>query len=164
MHRVSCACNYHKDCLFGCDIINQRESIGKWISVLYRHIHININKKLEKYNISSGQFPAMLVLIRNDKINQETIAENLNLDKATVARAVAKLMKEGYVSRSRDPNDKRAYILKLTTKGQELEPIIKKISSEVTTILLTDFQPDEKEIAFKLLKKMYQNITKPVTT
>jgi DNA-binding MarR family transcriptional regulator len=151
-------------CVFGCDIITPRGSIGKWISVLYRHIHIYINKKLEKYNISSGQFPVMLVLLRNDKINQETIAENLNLDKATVGRAVVKLMKEGYVSRSRDPNDKRAYILRITAKGQELEPVIKKISSKVTTILFTDFQPDEKEIAFKLLKKMYMNLTKPVAT
>ena len=105
----------------------------------------------------------MLFLLRNDQTNQETVAETLNLDKATVGRAIVKLMKEGYVSRSRDQNDKRAYILRITAKGKELEPIIKKISSKVTTILLTNFQPDEKEIAFRLLKKMYQNITKPVT-
>lgn len=101
----------------------------------------------------------MLFLLRNDQLNQEKVAETLNLDKATVGRAVVKLMKEGYVSRSRDPNDKRAYILNVTEKGKDMELVIKKISFNVTSILLTDFQPDEKEIAFRFLKRMYQNMT-----
>ncbi len=139
--------------------MSQRESIGKWLSATYRHIQMNIKKEFEHYQIGSGQYQILVVLHKNDGINQETISKILNLDKATVGRAVGKLERKGYVKREKDPMDHRAYILHLTKKGKKLAPVIKKYLTKLSTILLSEFTPDEKEIALKLLKRMYQNIT-----
>jgi len=143
----------------GFGIMNPRESIGRWISVIYRHMQMYINKELEQYHIGSGQFQILIVLSRNDGINQESISKILNLDKATVGRAVNKVVKEGYVNRLRDQKDHRAYVLHLTPKGKEIVPNIQDSLRKITQVLLSDFTPDEKEIALNLLKKMHQNIT-----
>jgi DNA-binding MarR family transcriptional regulator len=54
----------------------------------------------------------------------------LKVSKATSARAIQSLEKEGYVYRERDENDLRAYRVYLTEKGKEMRDIIlKKLNS-----------------------------------
>ena len=137
----------------------EQESIGKWISTLYRYMQIYINKEFEQYKIGSGQFHVLLVLSRYDGINQESIAKTLHLDKATIARAVNKLIKVGYIKRAKDQKDHRAYILHLTKSGAQVVPKIRKSLAKLSMILLSDFSEKEKDLAFELLKKMYNNMT-----
>ena len=80
------------------------------------------------------------------------------VNKATTARAIDKLVKEGYVIRKKDPTDKRAYKIYLTDKGKKIEPEIKKILQQLTITLSSDFSEDEKKSIFVLLEKMSQNI------
>jgi DNA-binding MarR family transcriptional regulator len=138
--------------------MQRQESIGRWISVLYRQIQIHINRELEQYDISISHLQVLNVLFKNDGINQESISKILNYDKATIGRTVKKLIKEGYVVREIDPDDKRAYNLHLTKNGKQLEPEIIRILKSSTEILLKGFSNQETEIAFNLLSKMYQNI------
>jgi len=135
-----------------------RESIGKWISNLYRQIQIYITKEFKQYHIGSGQFHVFMTLLRNDGIHQETISRSLNLDKANVTRAVNKLIEVGYVTKKVDPDDKRAFILYVTPKGRKIEPEIRKILENITSRLLSDFTKSEKKIALNLLKRMHQNM------
>lgn len=139
--------------------MSQRESIGKWLSTIYRKSQIYINKNLERYKISSSQYLTLLILQRNEGINQEAISKELYLDKATIARAVNKLLNDKYITRKVDPNDHRAYILFLTKKGRNVVPKIRQVLNRTSGIFLTGFSPHEKEMAFKLLKKMHQNMT-----
>jgi DNA-binding MarR family transcriptional regulator len=138
--------------------MKQQESIGKWISALYRHLQIQINKEFEQYRIGSGQIHVFMRLLNTDGVNQETIAKDLNLDKATVGRAVEVLINEGYVSREIDRTDHRAYNLHVTAKGRKIEPAIKKTLNKLTSTLLSDFNKAEKELALELLKRMHHNI------
>ena len=135
-----------------------RESIGKWISALYRHIQVYINKEFKQYNIGSGQFHVFMSLLKNDGIHQESISRSIHLDKANVTRAVNKLIDEGYVTKKVDPADKRAFILYVTPKARKIEREIRKNLAKLTSILLADFTNSEKEIALKLIKRMYQNM------
>jgi DNA-binding MarR family transcriptional regulator len=142
-----------------CDIMPKRESIGKWISTIYRRSQIYINKELAQYNLSSSQFLVLLNLDNTDEVHQLTVSHELHLDKATITRAVNKLMKEGYITRKIDPSDKRAYVLKITKKGRNLVPEIRKVLNRTSHIFLTGFSAQEKAVALELLKRMYQNIT-----
>jgi DNA-binding MarR family transcriptional regulator len=137
----------------------QHESIGKWISTIYRRSQIFINKNLDRYDLTSSQYLTLLIIQQNEGINQETISHELFLDKATIARSVIKCVKQGYIKRDVDPNDKRAYILFLTQKGQKVIPSIRKVLDQTSDIFLVGFSKQEKQQALELLKKMYQNIT-----
>ena len=138
--------------------MKSEESIGRWVSILYRQIRIHIDNELKPYNIGSGQLQVLKVIINHDGINQESISRLLHLDKATITRSVNKLVKEGYVLRNVDAHDKRAYVLHLTQKGKELEPTLNKILKGITKKLLTDFSNEEKEKVINIFRKMHQNM------
>ncbi|HDN50772.1 MAG TPA: MarR family transcriptional regulator [Thermoplasmatales archaeon] len=135
------------------------ESIGRLISHLHRHIHMYIDRRLERYGIGSGQFPFLMRLYRNDGVNQETLARFLDVDKATSARAIKKLEDAGYVRRERDAEDSRAYRIFLTEKGKSVKPAIKNISRELREVALSGFTGKEKDLIILLLERMIRNIS-----
>jgi DNA-binding MarR family transcriptional regulator len=133
------------------------ESLGKWISLLYRQAQIYITHELKPYNIGYGQFPFLNALFQKDGIHQEEISQMLAIDKATTGRAMRKLEKEGYVNRVVDTKDKRAYKIFLTQKGIKMQPIVHKILRQWTEILSRDFSKEENEKVKQLLGRMHQN-------
>jgi DNA-binding MarR family transcriptional regulator len=134
-----------------------QESLGRLISCLYRYTHMYLSHELEQYNIGSGQFSFLMALYREDGVHQEDLAQSIKIDKATCTRAVKKLVKEGYITRKRDPEDKRAYRIFLTEKGKTMEPVLKHISETWKTILLTGFTEEEKGLVMDFLKRIVQN-------
>jgi len=137
-----------------------KEFIGKVISFLDRYEQIYIGKKIKPYGIGSGQFPFLMRLYHGDGINQESLSDYLKIDKGTTARAVQKLVDEGYVFRQRDENDKRSYRVFLSEKGKKLEPIIKKIASEWEDILFSSFDDSQRREIMNSLGIMFENVSK----
>jgi len=135
----------------------KQESIGRWISLLYRQGQITIGHELSAFNIHRGQAFVLMMLFQEDGLNQEELARRLCVDKATSGRAIKKLEAEGYVDRLRDPNDKRAYRIQLTEKGRLVEPELTRIFRNWTSVLSQGFSEEEKEQALALLKQMYEN-------
>ena len=121
---------------------------------------IYIGKKIEPYGIGSGQFPFLMRLYREDGINQESLSDYLKIDKGTTARAIQKLVDEGYVFRQRDEKDKRSYRVFLTEKGKKLEPDMKKIASEWEDILFSSFDDSQRREITNSLEIMFENVLK----
>jgi len=133
-------------------------SLGKWISILYRYGQINMSEQFQKYNIGNGQHYMFLIpLFHNDSITQEQLTLNLNVDKATTARAVKKLEQEGYITRIIDDSDKRAYRLCLTNKAINIRPDIIEILTNWRSTLTKGFTEEEKAQALTLLERMSFN-------
>lgn len=138
--------------------MTQCASFGRLISSINQNLSIYIDSKLKDYEIGTGQISALIALHNEDGINQEALTLKLGVDKATTARAVAKLVKEGYVTRKRDETDNRAYKLHLTKKGQKIIPLLTIVLQELTEILSTGLTEPEKAAVIHLLELMYQNI------
>ncbi len=105
--------------------IDPREILGP-IAQIYRSNLVFMTRGLEAYRIRSGQFEFLIVLYHKDGVSQETLAKLLKVSKATSARAIQNLEKEGYVYRERDESDLRAYRVYLTEKGKKMRNIIFK--------------------------------------
>jgi len=133
------------------------ESIGKWISIIHRYTHSYMSKVLKSYNIGSGQFIFLVTLFKNDGVSQEELSNCLDIDKATTARAIKKLEKEGYVRREVDPEDRRVYRVYVTQKALEMKSVMHKVLSRWTDILVSDLSQEEIELALKLLMKISHN-------
>lgn len=134
------------------------KSIGKYISIIYRQGQCYINKKLEPYGIGSGQFIFLNVLYHKDGIRQEEMADFLDIDKGTTARAIKRLEEEGYIYRRTDSKDHRAQLVFLTQKAKDIEEDIYKILRSWTEILLSDFSIEDSKKAEELLEAMTKNI------
>ncbi len=133
------------------------ESIGKYISTLYRSGNAYFSKEFSKYNIGSGQFFFLTYLYANDGVIQEEISYNLNVDKGTTARAIKKLEEEGYVYRKVDEEDKRAYKVYITDKALSIKEGIYATLKKWNSIIAYGFSEEEKEITLRLLQRMVEN-------
>lgn len=132
-------------------------SIGRWISILHRYRQNYLSKRLEPFNIGSGQYLFLLVLSKNNGISQEGLSNYLKIDKATTAKAIKKLEEEGYVTRAVDTMDKRAYQVYLTQNGWELLPVIEKCINDWEKLVTVGFAENESQLLEGLLEKMAQN-------
>jgi DNA-binding MarR family transcriptional regulator len=132
-------------------------SIAISISILQRFGQIFIGKRVESYNIGSGQYVFLIALFKRDGISQEALSKYIKIDKATTARAIKLLEAEGFVKREIDIDDKRAYKVFLTQKAYNLKIDMEEVVGKWLELITSNLTEEEKETAQKLLLKMAAN-------
>lgn len=128
--------------------------IGRYISQIHRKGNIFISKELNVLGIGSGQFMFLLELYKGDGKSQEDLADLLNIDKGTTARALKKLEEEGFIIREKDEIDKRAYKVCLTEKGKSVQNNVYKIMRKWEEKITTNLDEEESKTILNLLNKI----------
>lgn len=86
-----------------------------------------------------------MYLLHHPNVMQESLVRHFYLDKSTIARTIKRLEDDGYVSRTIDTDNRRAYRLLLTEKGSHIAPEIIAIDREWERMILSCFQEKEHE-------------------
>lgn len=76
-------------------------------------------------------------------LTQQELADRLGLEKSTVSRLTAGLQQRGWLSRERDPANRRFYRLNLTPEGQDVIARIGGQFHEIHERLFVMLTPDE---------------------
>ncbi len=134
-----------------------QESLGKYISAIYRHLQVLINYELSEYGIGSGQYYFFIQICGNEGISQKELSRLMKIDKATTAKAIKKLETEGYIERVQNQTDKRYNHLYLTKKGRAFVPVFREKMAGITTILSQGMTEEQRNITLNTLKFMLQN-------
>lgn len=134
------------------------DKIGRYNAAIYRNVQSIINFKLRDLDIKSGQQDFFYVISKNEGISQKELSDFLYVSKSTTAKAVKNLVKNNYVKRLNDENDKRAYKLYLTDKGKEIIPKIESTFLELTDIFTKDLSEIEKDQIHIALQKILTGI------
>ncbi len=121
-----------------------------------------IISELEKNNIigivpSHGNILQML-FYSNDIVTMQDIAKKIHRNKSTVTTLVNKLVKLGYVKKSKDLDDSRTTIISLTKKGWELKPIFDEISEKLLSKIYTNFTNEQQKEVIDALEKINKNL------
>ena len=104
--------------------------------------------------VTSVQFAALEVLRERPGLNQRQLGDALDVDRSTIADLVARMVRNGLVERSDDPNDKRSYVLYLTAAGtQQLATLLPRVE-EVERILTEQMTRQECQVLRRLLWAM----------
>lgn len=136
---------------------NIKEPIGKYISQIYRKGRAFINKGLLEYDMGYGQMLFLLQLYKQDGISQEDLTKKLSIDKGTTARSIKKLEQEGFIIRSKDEYDKRAYKIYLTDKSKEKQETVCNVLQDWEDILTENITEEERDTLINILKKICIN-------
>jgi DNA-binding MarR family transcriptional regulator len=76
---------------------------------------------LDRLGVTYPQYLALLVLWERDGITVSDIGERLFLDSGTLTPLLKRLEAQGLVDRSRDPQDERRVVIRLTDQGRALK-------------------------------------------
>lgn len=75
---------------------------------------------LSALNLTYPQYLVMVVLWEQEGLGIKDVAQRLQQDSGSITPLVKRLEAEGYLLRSRDPNDERNRVLTLTQAGKDL--------------------------------------------
>src|ERR1700722_6459555 len=93
----------------------------------------------ERFKLSAPEWRTMAVLGQQGAMSANAVIAQTTMDKVRVSRAVAKLLKGGFITREADPQDRRRAILDLTPSGQEIYrqivPLVQEVESELVAAL-----------------------------
>jgi len=75
---------------------------------------------LEPLHLTYTGYITMMVLWERDGLSVKELGERLTLDSGTLTPVLKKLAAQGYVVRTRSPEDERTVLISLTARGREL--------------------------------------------
>ena len=135
------------------------ESIGLLSNQTNRKMLRYVNSELKGYDITLEQWVVLLILGKENIMNQKQLAEKLEKDQPTLARILDILERKKLIERQSIKEDRRSFLVHITTLGRSLK-------SEVAVFLEADFEKmlfgitEEKiEIYKEVLMQINYNIT-----
>lgn len=137
-------------------------SFGKYTSILYRYIQMMITHDLEPYGLGSGQYLYLITIAKHENISQKQLTKHLSVDKATTAKALAKLESLELIERRKDEEDRRYYKIRLTEKGHEFMPTFRKKLLNVSNVISQGMSEEEKKETVRLMEIMIKNAVEHV--
>ncbi len=135
----------------------QERSLGRWIATLFRRSRVTLDRVFEPMGLGKGLYLYLALLSRQEGLTQHQLAVELVFDEGTVARALQRLSKEGWLRKERDEKDGRAFRVHLSEKAFEAMPKVIQELEAWNNRLVKGFSPEEKELALQLLVRMAEN-------
>ena len=115
---------------------------------IIKKMHQISDRELKQYGISHAEMRIMLFLFGKKNWRQEELALTLGIDRTNVGRSLKKLEALGWVSREKDPEDARAFTIKLNEKGRELQGSLEKIKTDIESTVTQGMPfPDVQAVA-----------------
>ena len=109
---------------------------------------------LRKMDIYVGQDIFLLTLQTHGSLSQKELKEKLMVEFATINKIVNRSEKRGLVTKTKNPEDMRASIVKLTKSGEEVIVKIKECWKKLEDDFFVDLNEEEKTQLQKLLSKL----------
>ena len=107
-----------------------------------------------RFNLSIPEWRVMAVVARSPGLSAAQVAARTLMDKVAVSRAVAKLLKQGRITREFADLDKRRSILNLSADGREVYEMVVPMALKLEADLLEGFTTEEIETLNLLLDRM----------
>lgn len=112
------------------DLLTEKSPLGPYLYIFQKNQHKYINDRLVDYDLNIIQGLFLIRIYHKEGSCQKDLAELFFLSKSSVAKSLRILEDNNFIIRERLPNNRRQYILKLSSKGEEMIPIIKGINKE----------------------------------
>ena len=107
-----------------------------------------------KFGVTIAEWRVMLTLASEPGVSAAEITNSWAMEKMSVNRAIQRLIDNGNVSRSRDPEDGRSYRLSLTAKGRNLYARIAPAANKRYTEIISSVSAEDLDIVVAALQKM----------
>jgi DNA-binding MarR family transcriptional regulator len=120
-----------------------------------------INAELRPMGLGSTEGNILLhILVQEGLTGQDQLAEQLDIDKAAISRAINALQAKGYIVRRRNPADRRCYELSLTEDARRIAPQIEGIYERIYESALRDIEPRRFDELVDLLGRISENFAR----
>lgn len=112
-------------------------------------------RALEKrLGTGSGPMPVFFALQGGRALTQKELAISATVEQPTMANTLNRMERDGLVTRTPDPNDKRSALVSLTPLGRERAEAAFKVAVEVNGLATDALKPEEREVFFDMMRRI----------
>lgn len=138
-------------------ISNEHIPIGTQALILSKLYYGVVVKNLENLDIER-YFSVLYFLMNNNGCCQQTICNNMAIDKTAMVKVMNYLIKKGYVERRKNPDDKREQFIFLTKKGEKKTEKITKSFQSLDASMFADISQKKRTEFLNTMSKLSANL------
>ncbi len=120
----------------------------------------SLQQRAATLGFSPGQFPVLVELWQEDGLTQKQILDRLDVEQATLANTLSRMERDGLITRTPHPTDRRAQIVSLTERGRALESEAIDAASDAENALLGGFRSFERQLMLEYMRMAVENARK----
>ncbi|MCY7270718.1 MAG: MarR family transcriptional regulator [Sphingomonas bacterium] len=119
----------------------------------------SFDRRVAPLGVTRAQWRALAWLARHPGLRQVELADHLDIEPITLCRIVDRLEEAGLVERRRDPEDRRAWRLHLTPKGEPLVEQLRDLAGKLALEAFAGVSPQTIETLREALTCVRDNIS-----
>lgn len=116
------------------------------------------DRRAASLGVTSAQWRVLAWLGHEPGLKQVELAERLDVEPITACRIVDRLEEAGLVERQRDPDDRRAWRLVLTSKAEPIVVRLRALAEEMAGVAFAGLADSETEAMRAALARIRDNI------
>lgn len=114
---------------------------------------------MDEIGLSPGQPKILNFLSKHGDSMQKEVAKGCDIEPATVSRLLNNMEKHGLIERIQVENNKRAFHIILTEKGNKVQKKVERHRKKIENQELAGFSEEEKEKFREYMCRLYYNMT-----
>ena len=135
------------------------QDIGFYFKKIFQIMEKNMNKKLEKIELTNSQANILIYLYNNkETVNQRDIEKKFELTNPTVNGILNRLENKDFIIRTVSLRDARNKEIHLTEKSISLINEMKKEARQLEKELIAGIPKEELNTFKEVLKKVFNNL------
>ncbi len=132
------------------------DSLGFQVNMTANAMKNRFNSFLKPYGLTSEQYVIMKSVEENPDISPTQLAEITFKDKTTITRMIDTLVKNEMLLRIPKPDDRRAYQIGWSKKGEKTMHTILPITEDLLAKIRSQFSSDELATFLSILEQLKQ--------
>ena len=134
------------------------ESLGFHCNLTFKAFSAALEKKLSGKEVSRVQFTALAHLIALGTMPQKELAELLTITPASTVRLVDRLVRDGWVERIPDPDDRRVKLISPTPKAVNTWENMSDYVQQITVKAYAGLSDAQINMVKAVLQKVRENL------
>lgn len=126
----------------------------RYINTIARCTNLYHDEALRSTGLSSYQSSYIPIVCAKPGITQDQIARELHVNRSSVTRQMTSLEENGFVTRRRSSDDRRAVEVYPTDKAQAVLPAVRAARKSWRSLLLEGMTDEEREALDVLLARL----------
>ncbi|GII82214.1 hypothetical protein Ssi03_02040 [Sphaerisporangium siamense] len=128
--------------------------LGRSVGNMLRRVFVLFTAEAMREGPRSRDFVVLDTLADQDGYSQQDLAEKLGINRTIMVRLIDRLEEAGHVTRTRNPANRRSYVLTLTPAGRAARDAMRRPVSDRDARVTAALTPDERARLAALLAMM----------
>lgn len=138
--------------------------IGVALRYAYQRAAAAMSDAIREFELTPIQMSVLARLRQRGPLTQNRLGRSLGMDPPNVRDVVRRLARRGLVTLEREPEDRRALLVRLTPEGVELFTRVWPVAEAVNQYTLSIFTSEERELLVEMLARLAAGARAPTAS